>query len=245
MASAQRPAGAGPALARLRAGLRARRAALGNQRRSEADARIAALIEVRVREWLGRWEAGIEGGRSGEARAAGPAGAANTLKGSAAAGAAGETDAYPGPRVLAAFWPIGEEPDLRPLLARLAADPRLCLALPVIERRAAPLGFRLWTPGAAMRAGDYGIPEPADAAPARPDIVLVPTLGFTAQGDRIGYGGGFYDRTLAQLRRGGAVTAFGVAYACGALGPDEHVPAPHDARLDAVVTENGWVPAGA
>jgi 5-formyltetrahydrofolate cyclo-ligase len=150
------------------------------------------------------------------------------------------------PVVLAAFWPIGEEPDLRPALAAWASDARLLLALPVVVQRNAPLAFHQWTPASAMAAGDYGIPVPLDGPALRPDIVLVPALGFTDEAHRIGYGGGFYDRTLAGLRQHGeAVIAWGVAYACGRLPPGVHTPAGHDMALEGVATEAGWVGASA
>jgi len=146
--------------------------------------------------------------------------------------------------VLAAFWPIGAEPDLRALLAGWSDRTGLLLALPIVEQRAAPLAFRQWTPGTTMLAGDFGIPEPQHQVTLLPDLVLVPLLGFTDDGDRIGYGGGFYDRTLAALRdRGHAATAVGVAYACSRLAPGMHNPEAHDVRLHAVVHEKGWVPA--
>jgi len=145
--------------------------------------------------------------------------------------------------VLSAFWPIGDEPDLRPALQAWARDDRLELTLPVILTKAAPLEFRAWTPDATMAPGAYGIPEPRSTPARTPDIVLVPTLGYTVDGDRIGYGGGYYDRTLAALRQGGHATlALGIAYACGRLAPDVHVPEPHDMRLDAIITEEGCMP---
>lgn len=146
--------------------------------------------------------------------------------------------------VLAAFWPIGAEPDLRALLSGWADRTGLLLALPIVEQRAAPLAFRQWTPDVPMLAGDFGIPEPQGVVTLLPDVVLVPLLGFTDDGDRIGYGGGFYDRTLAALRdRGHAATAVGVAYACSRVEPGLHRPEAHDVRLHAVVHEKGWVPA--
>ncbi|WP_420223566.1 5-formyltetrahydrofolate cyclo-ligase [Pigmentiphaga litoralis] len=94
-----------------------------------------------------------------------------------------------------------------------------------------------------MASGAYGIPEPDGDVVTAPDLVLVPLLGFTNDADRIGYGGGYYDRTLAEWRaRGVTVRSIGIAYACSRLAPGEHVPEPHDVRLDAVVTDAGWVP---
>lgn len=140
------------------------------------------------------------------------------------------------PVVLSAFWPIGGEPDLRPALHGWAVDPRLELALPVVQAIAAPLVFRAWTPDTEMAPGAYRIPEPQDTPVRVPRIVLVPTLGFTEEGDRIGYGGGYYDRTLAALRAAGPVLALGVAYACGRLQAGEHAPEPHDMRLDEIIS---------
>jgi len=146
-------------------------------------------------------------------------------------------------RVLAAFWPLGPEPDLRDWLMRQSADPELVLALPVVVERDAPLVFKRWWPDAPMRNGAYGIAEPDHDQIVTPDIILLPALGFTAQADRIGYGGGYYDRTLAGFdaaRR--QVQTIAVAFACGALAEGEHQPAPHDRRVDAVLTEAGWLP---
>ena len=92
-----------------------------------------------------------------------------------------------------------------------------------------------------MRSGAYGIQEPAAGDELPPDVVLAPTLGFTPFGDRVGYGGG-YDRTLAALRDGGQpFTAIGIAWSCGELDAD-YEPAEHDYPLDAILTEDGWVP---
>jgi len=147
--------------------------------------------------------------------------------------------------VVSAFWPIGDEPDLRPALRAWAGDARLELALPVVLAPAAPLEFRVWTPETVMAPGAYRIPEPQGTAARVPDIVLVPTLGYTVDGDRIGYGGGYYDRTLAALRaRGGPLVAIGIAYACGLLPPEVHLPEPHDMALDEIVTEKEVVVIG-
>lgn len=147
----------------------------------------------------------------------------------------------PAPNTVAAFWPLADEPDLRPLLEQWTQT-GMVVALPVIHQRAAPLEFRAWTPAAAMQCGRYGILEPQGGTAVVPDVILVPTLGYTEQGDRLGYGGGYYDRTLAGLREGGhTFTTIGIAWSCGRLGSDYH-PAPHDVRLDAILTPDGWIP---
>jgi len=160
------------------------------------------------------------------------------LRRDAAAGA-GRTP----PQVVAAYWPLQDEPDLRPLLSQWA-EAGITVALPVVARRDAPLLFRPWTPGAPMQPGAYGIPEPQGGDPVTPDVVLVPTLGYTGSADRLGYGGGYYDRTLAALRQAGhGYTAIGVAWSCGRIAEPGYLPAEHDVRLDAVLTPDGWVPA--
>jgi 5-formyltetrahydrofolate cyclo-ligase len=100
--------------------------------------------------------------------------------------------------VVSGYWPIRGELDLRPWLAGLAAR-GVRVALPVVEARAAPLGFRLWTPEARMERGAWNIPVPADGGPVTPDIVLAPLVGVDRAGYRLGNGGGYFDRTLAIL----------------------------------------------
>jgi 5-formyltetrahydrofolate cyclo-ligase len=109
------------------------------------------------------------------------------------------------------------------------------LALPRIVAKGAPLAFHLWREGDALIAGRHGIAEPDAGAPAAaPQILLVPLLAFDPAGHRLGYGGGYYDRTLAALEN---VTAIGVAYA-GQEVPD--LPRQeHDRRLNFLVTEQG------
>ncbi|MGE4338019.1 MAG: 5-formyltetrahydrofolate cyclo-ligase [Pigmentiphaga sp.] len=143
------------------------------------------------------------------------------------------------PQVIAAFWPLAEEPDLRTVLRQWVTQ-GYTVVLPDVVREASPLTFRRWQPEAPMQADRYGIPVPV-GAPCVPDTLLVPTLGFTPHADRLGYGGGYYDRTLAALAESGATPlAIGVAFDCGRLEPIEHRPAPHDIALDAVLTEYGW-----
>lgn len=151
----------------------------------------------------------------------------------------------PVPSNIAAFWSMGEEPELQPLLAQWVEEDGISVSLPVMAGPDSPLEFRLWTPDTPMQTGDYGIQEPQGPLAPLPDVILVPTLGFTRQGDRIGYGKGHYDRTLAALKaKGHRFTTIGVAWACGDLSTEQHTPAPHDVRLDAILTDKGWaVPA--
>ncbi|WP_374441782.1 5-formyltetrahydrofolate cyclo-ligase [Stella sp.] len=142
--------------------------------------------------------------------------------------------------VVSGFHPIGEEIDPRPLMARLAAAGRT-LCLPVTPRRGLPLSFRAWRPGDRLVPRPFGLLEPAPEAPTvEPDLLLVPLLAFDDAGRRMGYGGGFYDRTLADLRARRPIRAVGVAYEGQRC---ERVPAgPADAILDAVVTEVAFRP---
>lgn len=150
----------------------------------------------------------------------------------------------PSGRVLAnvaAFWPLPGEPDLRPLLEQWS-EGGVQVCLPCVTSPGQPLAFRPWTPDAAMAAGAYGIAEPAAGPDCRPDVILVPTLGYTGRADRLGYGGGYYDRTLAALEQAGHdCIAIGIAWTECRL-PDDYEPASHDRRLDAVLTPEGWVP---
>lgn len=148
-------------------------------------------------------------------------------------------------RRIAAFWSMADEPALQALLGQWAQDDTLTVSLPVVAAPGEPLRFRAWTPDTPMRPGAYGILEPEGPEAPAPDIVLVPTLGYTRQGDRLGYGSGYYDRTLAALKATGhAFTTVGIAWACGDLSGDDYTPAAHDVRLDTILTDKGWaVPA--
>src|SRR5690606_23889981 len=108
------------------------------------------------------------------------------------------------------------------------------------------LEFREWNPEQVMQTGALGIAEPTGDTPAPlPDAVLVPTQRYTRQGHRIGYGKGYYDRTLAALKaQNHQFTTIGIAWACGDLSGQDYTPAPHDYRLDSILTDKGWaVPA--
>ena len=97
--------------------------------------------------------------------------------------------------VIAGYLPIGSELDPTGAMRALAQDNRLCV--PVVTAKGAPLRFREWTPGCAVEAADYGVPVPVEGAWRVPDVVVVPLLAWDEGGGRLGYGGGFYDRTLA------------------------------------------------
>ncbi|MBL8699894.1 MAG: 5-formyltetrahydrofolate cyclo-ligase [Alphaproteobacteria bacterium] len=141
----------------------------------------------------------------------------------------------PGP--VSAYWPMGDEFDVRPALQALFSAGWHC-ALPVVVAREAPLVFRAWQPGDRLVDAGFGTSvPPADAPVLVPRVLLVPLLAFDARGFRLGYGGGYYDRTLASLRRAGDVLAIGIGYAAQEI---DHVPRePFDQRLDLIATERG------
>lgn len=143
--------------------------------------------------------------------------------------------------VVALYHPIKDELDTEPL-ARALRERAVPLALPAVEDRKAPLTFRVFTPDGPLVKGRYGVLTPPPDAPlVRPGIVVVPLLAFTRKGERLGYGGGYYDRTLASLRAAGDVTAIGYAY--GAQEVDALPEGPLDQRLDWIVTERGAIEA--
>jgi 5,10-methenyltetrahydrofolate synthetase len=135
------------------------------------------------------------------------------------------------------FWPTNGEPDLRPLLEtwRAAGNGAFAALLPVVVDEAAALGFRDWRAGAAMAKDRYGIPTPAAGDFVQPQALLIPLAAFDLAGFRLGYGGGYYDRTLAGLRP--RPLAIGVGFELARV--DSIHPEAHDERLDAVVTETG------
>lgn len=140
--------------------------------------------------------------------------------------------AYQG-RVLSGYMPMRTEID--PLSAMAAHQGPV--GVPVIVGKAQPLRFREWSPGCPMVAGDFGALIPADGAWLDPEVLIVPLLAFDASGYRLGYGGGFYDRTLEGLRTRHRVLAVGFAFAA-----QEVAAVPIDAtdqRLDMIVTDQG------
>ncbi|MEJ8570392.1 5-formyltetrahydrofolate cyclo-ligase [Microbaculum marinum] len=137
-------------------------------------------------------------------------------------------------QVVSAYWPFRGEPDLRSLMTALAFDGART-ALPVVIERGRPLVFRLWKTGDRLEKGVWNIPVPADGAVVVPDVVIAPVVGFDRENYRLGYGGGFFDRTLAATTKRPRV--FGVGYS-SAFMPTIY-PQAHDIPMDAIITEQG------
>ncbi|QEA13195.1 5-formyltetrahydrofolate cyclo-ligase [Comamonas flocculans] len=146
--------------------------------------------------------------------------------------------------VIGAYWPIKGEFDPLPALHRWKEDGELLhesrrrrIGLPVIDKRHKTLAFHAWYPGCPMEEDAYGIPKPKDTELLQPTLLFVPCVGYGPGGYRLGYGGGFYDRTLAQL----APRPFtvGLGYTQGYL--DDFTPEAHDQPLDAILNDNGVV----
>lgn len=138
--------------------------------------------------------------------------------------------------IVSGYWAFRGEPDLRSWMEALERRGAVC-ALPVVVQQRAPLVFRTWRSGEALEPGVWNIPVPAGGLHVTPDIVIAPVVGFDAAGYRLGYGGGFFDRTLAAMpsRR----RFVGVGYAQQAIATI--YPQAHDVAMDVVVTENGIV----
>ena len=134
---------------------------------------------------------------------------------------------------LSFYMPIRTELD--PAAAVATHNGPLCL--PVVDAPETPLSFRSWHEGAQMEEGAFGVMVPSDRTEITPEVLIVPLLAFDRRGFRLGYGGGFYDRTLEKLRAAGPVTAIGFAFAGQEMA---HVPTePTDQKLDLIVTDQG------
>lgn len=137
--------------------------------------------------------------------------------------------------VVAGYWPIRDEMDVKSVIARLM-DAGQPVCLPVVLGDEQPLELRLWQDGAPLYEAGFGTLAPPEEAPrAQPDVILMPLLGFDKHGTRLGYGGGYYDRTLASLPRRPRLIGFAFA-----LQEVDYIPREaHDVPLDAIVTEEG------
>jgi len=141
----------------------------------------------------------------------------------------------PRPAGMIAFClPVRAEVDCLPLIDRLLASGWQA-AVPTVVTRAAPMAFRTWQPAAPLTVDPHGLPVPATGPAPAPDVILLPLVAFDAAGYRLGYGGGYFDRTLAALQR--PVLTIGVGFDRCAVA--DLVPQPHDIPLDLVATESG------
>ena len=132
------------------------------------------------------------------------------------------------------YFPIRAEPDLRPWM-RALCEQGATVALPLVVAHGQPLVFRIWHPGARLAHGVWNIPYPADGAAVVPNVVIAPVVGFDGACYRLGYGGGFFDRTLAAASP--RPLAIGVGYPFAALATI--FPQPHDVPMDWLVTGAG------
>ncbi|HZO21155.1 MAG TPA: 5-formyltetrahydrofolate cyclo-ligase [Steroidobacteraceae bacterium] len=140
--------------------------------------------------------------------------------------------------VLGLYWPIRGEIDLR-ALARRHVESGGIVGLPVVVQKAAPVEFWRWHPGVAMRRGLWDIPVPPERAPVTPQLLVIPLVGFDGARFRLGYGGGFYDRTLAAAAP--RPKTIGIGFADAQL-PTIY-PQPHDVPMELVVTDRFTLPA--
>lgn len=137
-------------------------------------------------------------------------------------------------RTVSLYWPFRGEPDLRPWMATVIARGGT-IALPIVVEKAHPLIFRAYKPGDRLEKGVWNIPIPAEGDPVLPDVVISPLVGIDPQNYRLGYGGGFFDRTLAAMPKKPVV--IGVGYEMQRIATI--YPQPHDIPMDRVVTESG------
>lgn len=186
----------------------------------------AAADKAALRHAMARRRAAAHAGPEGAARAA------------AAQGHLRGVLAPLGPVALAGYLPIRSELDPLPVMAAHSGP----VGVPQVVARAEALRFLTWTPDAALEAGPFGVMLPRGGVPIVPRVLIVPLLAWDRRGFRLGYGGGFYDRTLAALRAAGPLLAVGYAFAAQEV---PEVPTePTDARLDALVTEVGVIRLG-
>ncbi|SAK93000.1 5-formyltetrahydrofolate cyclo-ligase [Caballeronia hypogeia] len=162
---------------------------------------------------------------------------AQTAKNEALAARIQEVLARHDARCVGLYWPVAGEFDARAAMSRwLAADATRGGALPIVVKPHAPMVFHAWRADTPMKEGRYRIPVPAEENVVVPELLLIPCVGFDAARYRLGYGGGYYDRTLAAWPNDARPVTIGIAYEsgkCGAL-PREA----HDMPLDAVITES-------
>jgi 5-formyltetrahydrofolate cyclo-ligase len=187
---------------------------------SPPDRRVAAWRKLERRRLIAAREAMAPDARAAAGAAIDAALAARSPPGSLA--------------LVAGYWPIRGEYDPRGYLRRVI-EAGAAAALPVVVGPDTPLEFRLWTPEARMESGRWVTRHPADGPAVIPTALLIPLLGFDAAGHRLGFGAGYYDRTLAAMNP--RPLAIGIGFELGRLASIE--PQPHDQPMDWVVTEAG------
>ena len=162
---------------------------------------------------------------------------ATSVAGAALANSVAKLGPFDAKAAVSGFYPVPPEIDVLPTMTWFAGRGHT-VGLPVVIARKQPLVFRSWIPGAVLARGVFGIPYPPETSPEiEPSILLVPLLAFDRRGHRLGYGGGYYDRTLADLRAKRRVLAIGVGYAFQEI---DEVPADAvDQRIDAIATDAG------
>jgi 5-formyltetrahydrofolate cyclo-ligase len=140
-----------------------------------------------------------------------------------------------GARTIGFYWPFRGEFDARPLIRSLI-EGGMTAALPAVVQPKTPLELRRWAPGAAMEHGVYNIPVPKERELLEPEVLIVPLVGFDGAGYRLGYGGGYYDRTIASFAM--KPYAIGVGFQLSRLATIH--PQPHDIPMNAILTEGGF-----
>ncbi len=138
--------------------------------------------------------------------------------------------------IVSVYWPFRGELNLRDWM-RQTVENGVRVALPVVEIKSHPLVFREWTPQSRMEPGIWNIPVPADGQPVEPTHIISPLVGFDSEGYRLGYGGGYFDRTLAQMHaRGLQPTVIGVGHSLAKI--STIFPQPHDIPMNIILTES-------
>jgi 5-formyltetrahydrofolate cyclo-ligase len=143
------------------------------------------------------------------------------------------------PCLVGAYWPFRREFNVLPFLDHLLAG-GFAIALPVVLGKGQPLEFRAWTRATKLASGVYDIPYPAEGAPLKPSVLIVPLVGFDDDGYRLGYGGGFYDRTLEAASP--RPFCLGVGFELGHLSTIH--PLPHDIPMNAIATDQAFYRSG-